>query len=97
MDTDDTFSNARLALQGETLTTDTVRLVPTNELHILNNQLSKYHNKKSIVCNIKSRPVNLHGDVAKDNGRSTMLVEILASDVSIFINVKMIFSTIILF
>lgn len=82
MDTDDTFSSATLALQGESLTRDTVRLVPVNDNTTLDRQLSKYHNKKAIVCKIKSKPRNLHG-ISQISGKSTILVEIIANDVNV--------------
>ncbi|XP_037052326.1 nitric oxide synthase isoform X2 [Bradysia coprophila] len=81
LDTDDTFSSATLALQGESLTRDTVRLVPVNDNTSLERQLSKYHNKKAVVCKIKSKPRNLHGNTKNSSGKSTILVEIIANDV----------------
>lgn len=82
LDTDDTFSSATLALQGESLTRDTVRLVPVNDNTSLDRQLSKYHNKKAVVCKIKSKPRNLHGNTRNSSGKSTILVEIIANDVN---------------
>lgn len=80
MDTDETFSSASLALQGETLTIDTVRLVPVNELTSLDAQLGKYHNRKVIVAKVKRDPQNLHYLFNAAN-RSTVLVELIVTDV----------------
>lgn len=91
LDTDETFSSASLALQGELLTIDTVRFVPVNESISLDVQLGKYHNKSAVVSKLKSKPQNLHNlssspcHVANvhqnGSGRSTILVEIIANDV----------------
>ena len=80
LDTDETFSDASLALQGESLTRDTVRFVNAKNTQSLDKQLSKYHNKKALVCKVKKKPMNLHGN-AHGAERSTILVEIFANDV----------------
>lgn len=81
LDTDETYSSA--SLHGETLTIDTVRLVPVNESVPLNRQLGKYHNKTTIVGKTKRKPQNLHRHLgaAASETRSTILVEIAVNDV----------------
>lgn len=81
LDTDEIYSSA--PLHGETLTIDTVRLVPVNESVPLNRQLGKYHNKTTIVGKAKRKPQNLHRHLgeAASAARSTILVEIVVNDV----------------
>lgn len=76
LDTDDTFSDASLALQGEALTKDTVRFMPANEASTLDKQLTKYHNKKALACKLKRNPTNLHLNSTGTTERSTILIEI---------------------
>lgn len=79
LDTDETFSSA--TLQSESLTIDSVRLVPVNETVPLKVQLGKYHNKNVIVGKTKFKPKNLHRHVGTTAAtRSTILVEMLAAD-----------------
>lgn len=81
LDTDDTYSSASFA--GETLTIDTVRLVPVNESVPVDRQLGKYHNKTTVVGKTKRKPLNLHRhlDSAVSVARSTILVEMTVNDV----------------
>lgn len=81
LDTEETFSNAALALQEESLTIDTVRLINVIDNTPLEKQLTKYHNKKAVVCKLKNGSKNLHRN-ASATERSTILVEIIANDVS---------------
>lgn len=83
LDTDETYSSA--SLQGESLTIDTVRLVPINENVSLDVQLGKYHNKSVLVGKTKNKPKNLHQSLhllgsVSPVARSTILVEIATSD-----------------
>lgn len=80
LDTDETFSSASLALQGESLTIDTVRLVPVIESTPLDEQLGKYHNRQVVVGRVKQKPINLH-NLLNVATRSTILVELLVNDV----------------
>lgn len=81
LDTDETYSSASLALQGESLSIDTVRLVPVNETTSLDVQLGKYHNKKTVVAKVKQKPQNLHRQ-SGFSARSTILVEFVVDDVN---------------
>lgn len=79
LDTDETFTGA--TLQSESLTIDTVRLVPVNETASLNVQLGKYHNRNVIVGRTKCKPTNLHRhEGATAATRSTILVEMSAAE-----------------
>lgn len=80
LDTDESFSS--VTLQSESLTIDTVRLVPVNETISLDIQLGKYHNKNVVVGKSKFKPKNLHRqlDSAATVSRSTILVEISVND-----------------
>lgn len=78
MDTDESFSS--VTLHSESLTIDTVRLVPVNETIPLDVQLGKYHNKNVAVGRTKVKPRNLHRSPATA-ARSTILVEIEANNV----------------
>lgn len=80
LDTDESFSNASLALQGETLTIDTVRMVHVNDNTSLDKKLTKFHNKKALVCKLKNNSKNLHRH-STGTERSTIMVEIIANDV----------------
>lgn len=80
LDTDESFSDATQALHGETMTLDTVRMIPTVENTTLEKQLSKYHNKNAFVCKLKKNPTNLHQN-STGTERSTILLEIVANDV----------------
>lgn len=66
-------------LHSESLTIDTVRLVPVNETTPLNVQLAKYHNKTVVDGKTKVKPRNLHRSATA--ARSTILVEIMANNV----------------
>ncbi|XP_055389381.1 nitric oxide synthase isoform X2 [Condylostylus longicornis] len=80
LDPDENLSDA--SLQGEILTTNTVRFVPVKERKPLEQLLTKYHNKKVSKYHIKRRPINLHGDcIDNTQNRATILVEILAPGV----------------
>lgn len=78
LDTDESFSSATM-LHSETLTIDTVRLVPVNETTPPDVQLAKYHNKNVVVGKTKVKPRNLHRSATA--ARSTILVEIVANNV----------------
>lgn len=80
MDTDESFSDATQALHGETMTLDTVRMIPTVENITMEKQLAKYHNKNAFVCKLKNNPTNLHQN-STGSERSTILLEIIAKDV----------------
>lgn len=76
MDTDESISSA--TLQSDSITIDTVRLVPVNETIPLDVQLGKYHNKPNVVeCKTIRKPLNLHRSATA--ARSTVLVEIMAN------------------
>lgn len=77
LDTDESFSSATLHI--ESLTIDTVRLVPVNESVPIDVQLGKYHNKNVVVGRTKAKPRNLHRSATAT--RSTILVEIMANNV----------------
>lgn len=82
LDNDESVSNA--TLQGETLTIDTVRLVPVNETISLDVQLGKYHSKSVTIGKAKIKPKSLHchsNAAAAPDSRSTILVEMIANDV----------------
>lgn len=76
LDTDESFSSA--TLHSESLTIDTVRLVPVNETISFDVQLGKYHNKNVIIGKTKRKPRNLHRSATAT--RSTVLVEIVANN-----------------
>lgn len=78
LDTDETFSS--VTLHSESLTIDTVRLVPVNEYTPLDVQLGKYHNKTAVIGKTKVKPRNLNR--SETASRSTILVEIIANNVS---------------
>lgn len=59
LDPEESLSDASLALQNESLTVNTVRLVPTKTRGSLEELLSKFHNKKVYCCPIKEAPINL--------------------------------------
>ncbi|XP_030383405.1 nitric oxide synthase [Scaptodrosophila lebanonensis] len=67
---------ASLALQNESLTVNTVRLVPSQSKVSLENALSKYHNKKVHCCKIKVQPHNL--TKLSEGAKTTMLLKICA-------------------
>lgn len=80
LDTDESFSS--VTLQSESLTIDTVRIVPVNETVPMDVQLGKYHNKNVIVGKTKFKPKNLYSHVSTMGaGRSTILVELSTKDV----------------
>lgn len=74
LDTDETMSTASLVLQGDSMTIDTVRLVPTKETASLAELLRKYHNKTLLVGRVKRKPQSLHREVSAQE-RSTILIE----------------------
>uniref|UniRef100_A0A1A9WAM1 nitric-oxide synthase (NADPH) n=1 Tax=Glossina brevipalpis TaxID=37001 RepID=A0A1A9WAM1_9MUSC len=77
LDPDENLSNASFALQNESLSLSTVRLVPSKTKGSLEHLLSKYHNKKVNCCQIKTNPHNLTN---KDNSeKTTILLEIQAA------------------
>lgn len=82
MDTDE--NDPSIALHSQSLTIDTVRMVPVKETGVLGAQLAKFHNKKAIVAKIKCSPKNLHRET-NETERQTILIEILANDVNYFI------------
>ncbi|XP_013101350.2 nitric oxide synthase [Stomoxys calcitrans] len=76
LDPDESLSEASMALQNDSLTVNTVRLVPAKTKGSLEQLLSKYHNKKVTCCQIKSSPHNLTNS---GNGeKTTILLEITA-------------------
>lgn len=80
LDEDEQYSCATLALQGESMTIDNVRLVSVDEIVPLDLQLGKYHNRNLFVGKVKQRPQTLH-ELSGDDGRSTILVEFAANGV----------------
>lgn len=98
MDTDESFSDATQALHGETMTLDTVRMMPTVENSSLEKQLSKYHNKNAFACKLKKNPTNLHQN-STGTERSTILLEIIAKDVrytKIYLHIFILFNNMLL-
>lgn len=81
LDEDEQYSSATLAMQGESMTIDNVRLVPVDEFVPLDSQLAKYHNRNLIMGKVKQRPLTLH-EVASGDQRSTILVEFSANGVN---------------
>lgn len=79
LDTDEQYSSATLALQGESMTIDNVRLVPVEEFVPLDLQLGKYHNRNLFIGKAKQSPQTLH---QLSDGRSTILVEFTANGVN---------------
>ncbi|XP_073826700.1 nitric oxide synthase isoform X1 [Musca autumnalis] len=76
LDPDESLSEASMALQNDSLTVNTVRLVPAKTKGSMEQLLSKYHNKKVTCCQIKSNPLNLTNS---GNGeKTTILLEITA-------------------
>lgn len=90
LDSNDTLTDAKLAMQNDALTVDTVRLVPVNERQSLEEQLNRYYNKRTVVGQLKHASTSLHTAPSggEANGstssveRSTILVEIQANGVS---------------
>lgn len=83
LDVDD-MSQDSITLKSETLTNETIRFASAtekDEKESLDKLLSKYHNKKVKVCQVKRKPICLHGD-ENNSERSTVLVEIMANGVS---------------
>lgn len=80
LDEDEQYSSATLALQGESMTIDNVRLVSVEEFVPLDTQLGKYHNRNLIIGKVKQRPLTLH-ELSDEDGRSTILVEFSANGV----------------
>lgn len=80
LDEDEQYSSAKLALQGESLTIDNVRLVSVNEFVPIDLQLGKYHNRNLLIGKVKQRPRTLH-ELSDEDGRSTILVEFAANGV----------------
>lgn len=80
LDVDD-MSRESMNLKIETRNTiDTIRLSTASDddkSETLDKLLSKYHNKKVKVCQVKRKPVCLHGN-GNDSDRSTILLEIVA-------------------
>ncbi|XP_043950192.1 nitric oxide synthase isoform X2 [Drosophila biarmipes] len=76
LDPEETLTDASLALQNDSLTVNTVRLVPSASKGSLDSSLSKYHNKKVHSCKIKDQPHNLTR--LSEGAKTTMLLEIYA-------------------
>ncbi|XP_033173190.1 nitric oxide synthase isoform X2 [Drosophila mauritiana] len=76
LDPEESLSDASLALQNDSLTVNTVRLVPSVNKGSLDSSLSKYHNKKVHCCKAKSQPHNLTR--LSEGAKTTMLLEICA-------------------
>uniref|UniRef100_A0A034WS92 Nitric oxide synthase n=1 Tax=Bactrocera dorsalis TaxID=27457 RepID=A0A034WS92_BACDO len=76
LDPDESLSDASLALQNESLTVNTVRLVPSKSRGSLDELLSKFHNKKVYCCSIKEAPINLTN--IGNGERTTILLKINA-------------------
>ncbi|KAH8412332.1 hypothetical protein KR009_001346 [Drosophila setifemur] len=76
LDPEESLSDASLALQNDSLTVNTVRLVPSVSKGSLDSSLSKYHNKKVHCCKIKAQPHNLTR--LSEGAKTTMLLEICA-------------------
>ncbi|XP_002021672.2 nitric oxide synthase [Drosophila persimilis] len=76
LDPEESLTDASLALQNESLTVNTVRLVPSAVKTTLDSALSKYHNKKVHCCKIKGQPHNL--TKLSEGAKTTMLLEICA-------------------
>jgi nitric-oxide synthase len=82
LDVDD-MNNKSICLKSELLTIETIRLSPATEAdknETLDKLLSKYHSKKVKICQVKQRPMCLHGN-GKNSDRATVLVEIIATGV----------------
>jgi len=74
-------TEACMSLKSETLTKENTRLQAVKHPRLpLNEQLSKYHNKKIFACRVKNKPINLHGAMSIE--RSTVQVEIVIDSVS---------------
>ncbi|XP_037910457.1 nitric oxide synthase isoform X2 [Hermetia illucens] len=80
LDPDETFSDASFALQNESLTLNTVRLISFKETAPIEQLLSKFHNKNVAKYHLKRKPVNLHGE--NSTARATIRVEIIAPGVN---------------
>lgn len=80
LDNDDTFSDASLALENDSLSVSTVRFAPDDPKISMESIMEKFHNKKIYPCNVKKRPINLHTASEKQE-RSTILVEIVSNEV----------------
>uniref|UniRef100_Q27571-2 Isoform 2 of Nitric oxide synthase n=1 Tax=Drosophila melanogaster TaxID=7227 RepID=Q27571-2 len=76
LDPEESLSDASLALQNDSLTVNTVRLVPSANKGSLDSSLSKYHNKKVHCCKAKAKPHNLTR--LSEGAKTTMLLEICA-------------------
>ncbi|KAH8244204.1 hypothetical protein KR026_002328 [Drosophila bipectinata] len=76
LDPEESLTDASLALQNDSLTVNTVRLVPSVNKGTLDSSLSKYHNKKVHCCKIKTQPHNLTR--LSEGAKTTMLLEICA-------------------
>lgn len=79
LDADEGISDMCLLSQNDSLTVNTVRLVPTKCEEKLEDSLKKYHNKKVIKCLLKTSPINLTN--SSENDKTTILLRISAPNV----------------
>lgn len=81
LDEDEQYSSATLALHGESMTIDNVRLCSVEDIVPLDSQLGKYHNRNLVIGKVKQRPRPLH-ELSGDDRRSTILVEFTVNGVN---------------
>lgn len=79
------MADASLSLQSDSLSVDNVRIVHVSEHDPIDQQLSRYYNKKAIRGTLRTHSTNLHMNSTEATERSTILVEIQANDVSIHV------------
>lgn len=80
-----------MALKGENLTIENTKFQVVKDLNIpLSSLLTKYHNKNVHTCQVKRKPINLHEQAEKN----TILVEIIIDNVSTFIFIMYLSSSI---
>ncbi|XP_055836592.1 nitric oxide synthase isoform X2 [Episyrphus balteatus] len=79
LDADEGISDTYLLSQNDSLTINTVRLVPIQFEEKLENLLRKYHNKNVIKCSLKTTPINLTN--SNENDKTTILLKISSPNV----------------
>lgn len=76
------MKDASLTLHSDSLSVDNVRMVRVTDRDPIDQQLSRYHNKKAIRGMLRTNSKNLHIHSNGTTERSTILVEIQANNVS---------------
>lgn len=84
LDTDEKLYDTSIILKPDSYTTETLRLSKQSQSLTkwsLSSALEKYHNRKTIVGNLKTAPTSLQ-EAKEPDKRHTILIEISAQGVS---------------